>query len=656
MSIEMILMEKWMHVVKRIESKYFRHELALNLFEDLRGMPLLGIAASIAFAFLFMSEISALYLIAWLSLMTLVYSRMQFSLVSKKNKPTATTYPKWTWQLIRAFMSAALGWMLLPLLVLPTLSGWSELTFALMMFVIIALPLPVFSNCFPLAVFNPITVFIGTVIGVVFFTEPQQNGLFTLCTLMVGVLYLFLKYNRIALENIRSADNRQALTKSRQRLSVLEQEKVNDNTTGLPNFNGFTASFIENLKLTDSAYVISLKVKDAQNVYASQHKSVADELLKSCALRLMTIKLSSEHICHVGMGEFLIAGLDDAAEVRAKAFQAAFDVHVTYHGNVEPVHVCVGYALYPAESATPDNLVFHAMTAMNQSLSDGSREVVQFSPNLSSKIVNQLSLSKAIIPGLKHGEFELYYQPKYSANQKQIKSAEALLRWTSAEYGPISPIEFIPIAETTGDIVELGYWVLDQATEFLCSSELPTEFSVAVNLSIKQLEDEGLVHYISKLIKSLPAGRSLELELTESVLLTNNDVVSNALNQLYKRGVSLALDDFGTGYSSLSYLSRIEVNIVKLDKSFIDPVLHDKKHQVLVSSIIDLVQNLGLEIVAEGVENEDQLDWLLEHGCELIQGYYISRPLPEEGFIELVNSQPQSESSVQVNTAQHLSA
>ena len=645
-----------MLVLKRIESKYFRYGLALNLFNDLRGIPLLGIAASLAFAFLFMSELSAVFLLGWLALMTLVYSRLQFTLVGQRNKPTTENFSDWTWKVIRGFLSVALGWMLLPLLVLPTLTGWSELTFALMMFVVIALPLPIFSNCVPLAVLNPTIVFTGTVIGVLLFAEPQQSGLFTLCTLMVGVCYLFVKYNRMALYNIRSNDNQDALDQSKLKLSALEQEKVQDNVTGLFNFNGFTNSFINELKIDDNAYVISLKVKDAQNIYASQNKRVADELLKSCALRLLNCKQSAEQVCHIGMGEFMIGGLGAQGRVRADAFRRAFDTHLTYLGKSDPVQVCIGFALYPAESATLENITFHAMTAMNQSYSNGSRDVIEYSPNISSKLVNHLSLSKAIVPGLRLGEFELYYQPKYCVEHQVVKSAEALLRWHSSEFGPISPVEFIPIAETTGDIVELGYWVLDQAAEFLCSSELPAEFSLAVNLSIKQLEDEGLVHYINKLIKSLPAGRSLELELTESVLLTNNDIVTNSLTQLYQKGVSLALDDFGTGYSSLSYLSRIEVNTVKLDKSFIDPVLTDKKHQVLVSSIIDLVGNLGLEIVAEGVENKEQLSWLRDHGCPLVQGYYISKPLPKEEFFEQFCTEVKLSNVESSNLEKHISA
>lgn len=625
-----------MEVITKIESNFFRSELATKLHSDLRGLPLLGITAVGAFFLLFLKDISTPFLSAWLLLMVGVYSRLFVANLRHNKQPNSQNYKTWTWRLYRGFIAIALGWMMLPMLVLPTLTGWPELTFVFMLFVVITLPLPVFSHCVPIAFCNPLIIMFGLVLSSAFFAEMTPSASFTLITLLVATTYFIIKYNRLALEKVHSVDHHHQLQRNEHRMKQLEAENAYDSTTGLINFDGFTQSFTDTLNQDSKAYIISIKVKNAQSYYASQHKSSADELLKSCAMRLLAIKGDNEIVSHIGVGEFLLGGKverEGDAKSRADQIQDAFQSALRFTSKVEFVQMSVGFATYPAPGATLDNLAFHAMAAMNEAYTKDLRHAVQYSPNISNQISNQLSLSKAIIPAIKNNEFEVYYQPKYDGKTGDINSAEALLRWNSPEFGPVSPVEFIPVAETSGDIVELGRWAIEQAADLLRSTQLPADFSIAVNLSLKQLEDPGLIALVKSITSSLPAGRSLELELTESTLLTNDDVVLNTLSQLVNMDIKLALDDFGTGYSSLSYLSRIEVNVVKLDKSFIDPILEDEKHKVLVSSIINLVQNLGLEIVAEGVENQAQFDWLLANNCPLIQGYYVAKPLQIDEFL-----------------------
>ncbi|QTH62800.1 EAL domain-containing protein [Psychrosphaera ytuae] len=633
-----------MEVIAKIESNFFRSELASKLHSDLRGLPLLGITAVGAFFLLFLKDISTPFLTAWLLLMVGLYGRLFWANLRLKKQPQVENYKAWTWSLFRAFIAIALGWMMLPMLVLPTLTGWPELTFVFMLFVVITLPLPVFSHCVPIAFFNPLIIIMGLVLSSAFFAEMTGSASFTLITLLVATTYFIVKYNRLALEKVHSVDRHDLLQQNEHRMKQLEAENAYDGITGLINFNGFTQGFTDTLDLGSKAYIISIKVKNAQSYYASQHKSSADELLKSCAMRLLATKSDSEVVSHVGVGEFLLGGIiecDGDAQLRADQIQEAFQSALRFSSKTEFVQISVGFAIYPAAGATIENLAFHAMAAMNEAYTKDLRKAVQYSPNISNQISNQLSLSKAIIPAIKNQEFEVYYQPKYDGRTGEINSAEALLRWNSPEFGPVSPVEFIPVAETSGDIVELGRWAIEQAEELLRSTVLPEKFSIAVNLSLKQLEDPGLVTLVKSIISTLPKGRSLELELTESTLLTNDDGVLSTLSQLVDMDIKLALDDFGTGYSSLSYLSRIEVNVVKLDKSFIDPILEDEKHKVLVSSIINLVQNLGLEIVAEGVENQAQFDWLIANNCPLIQGYYVAKPLQLDELLYVLN-QPES--------------
>ncbi len=631
-----------MRVLSAIETNLFRQELAVQLYEDLKGLPILGIAAVVAFFLLFANPQVQSFMLVWSVIMTFIYLRLQLGLLRKKQQPSIFTYRGWTWHTVIVFIAASIGWATLPVLLLPTLSGWAEMTFIFMMFVIMTLPLPTFSSCRLISLPNPVIILTSTVVGALAFADLNQSTTFALVTLLFATLYLFLKYNRIAVEKVTNVDRFRQLTIKQKKLEKLEKQSSHDAVTGLLNFNGFTTSFLSQLQKQTPAYIISIKVNDAQNYYASQYKSIADELIKACAMRLLTIKHNREALCHVGMGEFMVGGFvenDDEVLDRTRVIENAFKVALRFSNRNEHVHLSIGFAKLSAESATPENLPFHAMTAMSQAATNGTRDVIEYTPHISVTLSNRLNLTNSIIPGLKNNEFSLVIQPKFDAMAETLHSGEILLRWHSEQFGFVSPVEFIPLAESSGDIVELGNWVLSRAGEILRSDKLPRNFTLGVNLSVKQLIEPTVIQHILNISDSLPQGRNLELELTESVLLTEGQDIELTLKRFTKAGIKLALDDFGTGYSSLSYLSRINVDTVKLDKSFIDPVLEDDRHQVLVSSIIKLVQDLGLEIVAEGVELEEQVAWLIANHCQCVQGYYFAKPMPIADFYQLIEKQ-----------------
>lgn len=251
------------------------------------------------------------------------------------------------------------------------------------------------------------------------------------------------------------------------------------------------------------------------------------------------------------------------------------------------------------------------------------------------------SLTNRLDRALKNEEFVVYYQPKVDLVTGTIKEAEALIRWLSPEQGLVGPLDFIPHAEQTGQINELGKYVLSKACEqvkYWQSHDIGT-IKVSVNISARQFNESNLVDFIEKTLLNLELDpRMLELELTESTLMANVDEAIEKLNQLRSMNIDISIDDFGTGYSSLSYLARFPVNALKIDQSFIKNLTTNKQNADITSAIVAMGHKLGLKVIAEGVETKEHLSYLAKVECDYIQGYYISKPLPAAGMEELLKS------------------
>jgi len=241
---------------------------------------------------------------------------------------------------------------------------------------------------------------------------------------------------------------------------------------------------------------------------------------------------------------------------------------------------------------------------------------------------------------LKNNEFELYYQPQIETHEEKIIGAEALIRWNHPQKGLVSPLDFIPIAEENGMIIKIGEWVFKQACHHIKKCLLHRErvVPVAINLSAVQFNNEGLIEMIeTTLEKEKIPSKYIELEITESAIMKNADQAIEIINELTKRDIRISIDDFGTGYSSLAYLKKFTVDKLKIDREFIKDLPHDKEDVALTSTMIMMAKNLGLDVLAEGVETKDQVNFLIQQGCNIVQGYYYSKPLPEHEFIAYVS-------------------
>jgi EAL domain-containing protein (putative c-di-GMP-specific phosphodiesterase class I) len=304
------------------------------------------------------------------------------------------------------------------------------------------------------------------------------------------------------------------------------------------------------------------------------------------------------------------------------------------------VTASLGVAIFPQDGDDPHVLLRNADTAMYRSKRKGRNTYEIFTPEMGDVVMKRVEIDNKLRHALDAGDFYLKYQALMDARSQSVIGAEALIRWDDEELGEISPEEFVPLAEESGLIVEIGDWVLDNALASVKKWRENTEhkdFYIAVNLSSRQFRGKDIVKNISNALKryDLP-GSCLELEITERLLMKDVPHVINLLSQFKAMKIRLSIDDFGTGYSSLSYLKRFPFDVLKIDKSFVSDIGEDSDDTALCEAIIAMAHSLGLSIIGEGVETKEQFEFLNQRGVETIQGYYVSEPMLNEEFLSFI--------------------
>jgi EAL domain-containing protein (putative c-di-GMP-specific phosphodiesterase class I) len=327
--------------------------------------------------------------------------------------------------------------------------------------------------------------------------------------------------------------------------------------------------------------------------------------------------------------------LTDAADARrvSQTILSAMARPFELAGQEIYISASLGVALYPADGLDPDILLKNADTAMYCAKASGGNTSELYIPQMNERAVERLKLETELRGALERDEFLVHYQPKANVSSGEISGFEALLRWHHPERGLIPPGDFISILEDTGMIVPVGEWVVRTVCRQLGAWQkagIPV-YPVAVNLSPRQFTQSNLDVIIGETLRSTGVDSSLlELELTESMLMTDSEAAVTILKNFKAFGIRLSVDDFGTGYSSLAYLKRFPLDALKIDRTFIRDVCTDKDGATIVLAIINLAHSLKLKVIAEGVETLAQLQFLKAHGCDEVQGYYFSRPLPAE--------------------------
>ncbi|MDX1334794.1 MAG: EAL domain-containing protein [Gammaproteobacteria bacterium] len=370
-----------------------------------------------------------------------------------------------------------------------------------------------------------------------------------------------------------------------------------------------------------------------------------DELLVKVGKRLKLCVRDSDVVSRIGGDEFVVVstGIRDNSHAAVLAEKILVRISMPYEigGNEIMISPSIGISVYPEDGLTVDDLMKKADVAMYHSKDMGRNTYQYFTETMLEAANKRITIEREMRVALKSEQMVLHYQPQLSSDGLKVVSLEALVRWDHPEQGIIPPDLFIPIAEETGLIHELGRWVIDESVRQLTQWHAAglTDFRVAINLSVKQLQSDLLCQDISNILRRYKkSGEELELEITETAAMDDPDLAVRQLNDLRNLGVSLSIDDFGTGYSSLAYLKRLPINTLKLDRSFVRDIETDQSDAEICMASITLAHNLGLKVVAEGVETEAQREFLASHQCDYLQGYLFSRPLPAEGITELLTS------------------
>ncbi|MFK8029939.1 MAG: putative bifunctional diguanylate cyclase/phosphodiesterase [Gammaproteobacteria bacterium] len=396
--------------------------------------------------------------------------------------------------------------------------------------------------------------------------------------------------------------------------------------------------------------------------------SIGDELLKAVADRLQSctrpsdgfVQVDGEYaddirLARLGGDEFVLM-LDQvdgetAASKIADRVISALSLPFNCKGHQLVVTPSIGIAFYPKDGRTKDELLMNADSAMYRAKAAGRNTHKFYSGSMRLRSLHRLSMEEELRKAIDNEQFELFYQPKVDLSNWEIVGAEALIRWQHNERGWISPADFIPVAEETGLILPIGRWVMEAACEQLKKWRHTSlnKLCISVNVSSQQIYSDGLTDLVSNIINSvgIDPGK-LELEITESMLMRDIESTIDTLNELKEFGVGLSIDDFGTGYSSLSYLKRFPIDALKIDSSFVRELQDDNNDAAICAAILAMAHKLDLKVVAEGVELVSQVDYLRSQNCDLIQGFFISKPVAATDFESLYLEHTQAGTSAVV--------
>ncbi|MDP3813779.1 bifunctional diguanylate cyclase/phosphodiesterase [Pseudomonas sp.] len=429
----------------------------------------------------------------------------------------------------------------------------------------------------------------------------------------------------------------------------LQQAAHYDALTNLLNRRGFNQLFAEQLQehiqRNQALAVMFLDIDHFKRINDSLGHDAGDEMLKVVAERLRGTVREHDVIARLGGDEFcILASLhsDDEARQLAQRVMEKMKDPIALFGRSLVMTASIGISLLPEDGQTCEELLKHADLALYQSKGCGRNTLYFFSSHLKAKVSLELQLEEELHEALReeHG-LQLYYQPILDLRSGQPSKLEALVRWQHPQHGLLTPERFIGIAEANGFIAELDAWVLRRACHDLkLLGELGfAEMKVAVNCSALNLGRDELVQEVRDALQSTGVQpQRLELEVTENALMGNINRAAELLQQIRNLGVSLSIDDFGTGYSSLAYLRRLPLDTLKIDRSFVQDIPESQQGMDIVQAIIGMAHTLKLKVVAEGVETSQQLEFLREHGCDFIQGYLLSRPLPLQALQDLLYS------------------
>jgi len=435
------------------------------------------------------------------------------------------------------------------------------------------------------------------------------------------------------------------------RVSALQGSREGmDAITGLPNYNLFhdrVEQAIHTAQRGNKALlVMQVRIDRFREINDLLGDDTGRQLLREITGRLRQCARTSDTVARVGNGRFgflmQIAAIDDSVMLAEKVL-AAFELPFSPNANEQDLSLTcsIGASVFPNDSTTAVDLIKNTAIALHHAEQQGRNGCQFFSAEMNTRAKHRLQVESGIRHALANNEFVAYYQPKINVGTQQVAGLEALVRWNDPVRGLVPPGEFIPIAEESGLIEQIGQWILEETCRQnrAWQDEGLHPIRASVNVSARQFRNSNFVAIVRDVLERTGLEPCwLELEITESVLMGDIAALVARMQELRQLGVSLSIDDFGTGYSSLSYLSRFPITTLKIDRAFVVDVQSNSHTAEIARAIIGLSRGLNLEVVAEGAEVAEQVDFLREHGCHLVQGFYYSKPLPAETFAGLLKN------------------
>ncbi|RMH15772.1 MAG: EAL domain-containing protein [Gammaproteobacteria bacterium] len=429
--------------------------------------------------------------------------------------------------------------------------------------------------------------------------------------------------------------------------ATIQYQAYHDLLTGLPNRalleDRIRVAVMQSKRIKTMVAVLFLDLDAFKKINDSLGHSIGDSFLKAMANRLKACLREGDTLARFGGDEFVVvlpyARNEANVSLVAEKLLSQLRKPVEIDGQELFVTGSIGIALCPGDGQTMDDLIKHADIAMYAAKAAGKNCFHYCSEAMNAKHVNHLSMEQGLHRALKNNELLIEYQPQVDIESYQIVAMEALLRWEHPDYGRLSPSEFIPLAEESGLIIQIGEWVIIEACRQIREwrDMGRQDIRVSVNLSALQLHQENIVETVQQALqKAQLPGDALEIELTESVLMQDMDDAKRKLDRLNATGVKVAIDDFGTGYSSLAYIHELPVHTLKIDQGFVQRMNRNAADNSVIAAIIAMAEGLNLDLIAEGVETEEQLQQLKEMGCKNMQGFLYSRPLPKQAAAELL--------------------
>jgi len=434
------------------------------------------------------------------------------------------------------------------------------------------------------------------------------------------------------------------ITEKKKSQEIIWQQANFDSLTGLPNRRMFFDRLKQETKRArrdrQKLAVMLIDLDNFKEINDAYGHDQGDLLLIDVTKRIQKCIRQSDTLARLGGDEFtiVITEVNNARSLEQIAQQIIEHLQppITLNDHVAYISASIGITVFPDDSDNVDVLLKHADQAMYQAKENGKNSFCYFTSAMQNAAENRLALVNDLRVAIKKQQFSLFFQPIVNSQSNCIKKAEALIRWQHPTKGIISPDQFIPLAEETGLIIELGDWIFKTAAKQMhqWQTTIDAGFSLSINVSPIQFlhKDNIIKQWLTFLKKHQISSQNINLEITEGLLLDANNFVNEQLKLLADNNISVSMDDFGTGYSSLSYLKKFDIDYLKIDKSFIDNLASDKNDQALCQAIVVMAHQLGMQVIAEGVETEEQHKLLIQAGCDFLQGYYFAKPMPQLEF------------------------